>query len=93
VEINLTILGHNPRRRYNEPGSQFVNTLRAQLAAGMAGFLLRDDERRRQELIDALRLEKDKELIQLLEKRTKDLRETEGTHIYNTLGRRYMSFE
>jgi len=45
----------------------------------MAGFLFRDDERRRQESLDALRAQKDQELVQLLAERTKELRETEGT--------------
>lgn len=54
----LIIPGYNPRRKYDGSGVLFVNTLRVQLAAGMAGFLLRDDERRRQESLDALRLRK-----------------------------------
>lgn len=55
-----------------------MGTLRLQLAAGMAGFLLRNDERRRQESLDALRAQKDQELVRLLEERTKELRDTEG---------------
>lgn len=72
------VLGLNTRRLYDQDAEQFVELLRRQLVAGMAGVMLFEEELRRTQSLAALNLRKNEELNILLDARTKELRATEG---------------